>query len=70
MSKITISDLLIDNSESFLLDVNNVDYISIYAGADETFSQILNYGVKNLNFALLALTIHEIAELAKSFNTQ
>lgn len=70
MSKITISDLYIDDSESFLIKVNNVDCVSIYAGADDDISQLLNYGAKNLNFVLLAFTIHEVAELAKSFNTQ
>ncbi|MEH1952848.1 hypothetical protein [Nostoc sp.] len=47
-----------------------MDCVSIYAGADDDISQLLNYGAKNLNFVLLAFTIHEVAELAKSFNTQ
>ncbi|MBE8988360.1 hypothetical protein [Nostoc sp. LEGE 12450] len=70
MSKITISDLHTDDSEGFLIDISNLDYISIYAGADDDLAQILNYGLKNLNFALLAFAIHEVAELAESFNTQ
>ncbi|WP_242059019.1 MULTISPECIES: hypothetical protein [Nostoc] len=49
--------------------MSNVDYISIYAGADDALSQILNYGVKNLQFALLAFTIYGVTELAKSFNS-
>ncbi|MBN3906444.1 MAG: hypothetical protein HWQ35_07760 [Nostoc sp. NMS1] len=69
MSKITISDLHSDDSEGLLIDISNLDYISIYAGADDALAQILNYGVKNLHFALLAFTIHEVAELAESFNT-
>ncbi|MBD2524037.1 hypothetical protein [Nostoc sp. FACHB-133] len=70
MSRITISDLHADDSEGLLIDISNIDYISIYAGADDDLAQMLNYGLKNLQFALLAFTIHEVAELAKSFNTQ
>ncbi|MDF5707014.1 MAG: hypothetical protein PUP90_04845 [Nostoc sp. S4] len=70
MSKITISDLRTANSESLLINVSNLDYISIYGGADDPVSQIIDYGEKSLNFALLAFTIYEIAELAKSYNTQ
>ncbi|MBG1245481.1 hypothetical protein [Nostoc sp. NZL] len=70
MSRITISDLHTSNSESFFIGVSNVDYISIYAGADDALAQILNYSVKNLQFALLAFTIYGVTELAKSFNSQ
>jgi hypothetical protein len=70
MSKITISDLHTADSESFLIDVRNVDYMSVYGGDKDALHQILNYGVKSLNFALLAFAAYEVTELVKSFNTQ
>ncbi|WP_223280090.1 hypothetical protein [Nostoc sp. PA-18-2419] len=50
--------------------MSNFDYISIYGSVDDALSQIFNYGEKSLNLALLAFSIYEIAQLAKSFNTQ
>ncbi|AFY32116.1 hypothetical protein [Calothrix sp. PCC 7507] len=70
MENITISDLQTADSKDFLLDLNNLDSMFVYGGENYGFMPILNYGLKSLEFGLIAYAIYSITLLVSSFNNQ
>ncbi|MFK0734256.1 MAG: hypothetical protein ACIWVG_24415 [Gloeotrichia echinulata HAB0833] len=74
MATITLSELLhtgaelFQDSESFLNDLNDMDSISVHGGEGSGFKDILNYGIKGYEFALLGFAINNVVSLAKSFS--
>ena len=73
MNRIVISDLhhtssnVINNSESFLEDITQVDAMFIHGGEGYAFSEFLNFGVKVLEYALIGFAIFNIVSLVQSF---
>lgn len=68
MSHITISELRPADSENYLTDLTEMDSIFVYGGEEDDFTQMLNFGVKGLEFMLLSFAIYNNTLLAKSFN--
>ncbi|ODH01629.1 hypothetical protein A4S05_28055 [Nostoc sp. KVJ20] len=68
MSNITISELRPADSENYLTDLTNMDSMLVYGGEEDDFTQMLNFGVKSLEFMLLSFAIYNNTLLAKSFN--
>lgn len=68
MSNITISELRSADSENYLTDLTNMDSMLVYGGEEDDFTQMLNFGVKSLEFMLLSFAIYNNTLLAKSFN--
>jgi hypothetical protein len=70
MSHITISELRSADSENYLTDLTAMDSIFVYGGEEDEFAQMLNFGVKSLEFMLLSFAIYNNTLLAKSFNAE
>jgi hypothetical protein len=68
MANITISELHITDSETFLTNLNDVD--SIYGGEEYAFAQTLNFGMKIFEAAIAIFAIYSIVWIAKSFNAK
>lgn len=69
MAQITISELRNADSEIFINDLTEIDAMYVYGGEGYQFYQLLNFGVKTLEFALIAFAIDAIASLVKTFIT-
>ncbi|QMS90179.1 hypothetical protein HUN01_22270 [Nostoc edaphicum CCNP1411] len=68
MSNIKISELRPADSENYLTDLTYMDSMLVYGGEEDDFTQMLNFGVKSLEFMLLSFAIYNNTLLAKSFN--
>jgi hypothetical protein len=68
MAKIIISELQYSDSESFLSDLNDQDLMVVYGGDYYALSQMLNFGIKFLEFGLIVFAIYSIVELLQLFN--
>ncbi|MBD2666161.1 hypothetical protein B6N60_02212 [Richelia sinica FACHB-800] len=69
MAKIKINDLQVDDVDKFLTNINNIESQFIFGGEHTSVYQVLNYGVKALEFALAIYAIDTITLLTKSFKT-
>ncbi len=73
MSVIIISELHSTNSESFLVEITDMYFPSIYGGneyaLDYGFHQMLNFTYRLMDFMLSAFAIYSIVSLAQSFIT-
>ncbi|QYX33783.1 hypothetical protein [Sphaerospermopsis torques-reginae] len=67
MARIIIADLHPMDSEGFINEVNNQDSQAVFGGVDGSSSQILNFGVKTLEFMLVIAAIDAISFLTSSF---
>lgn len=70
MAAIIISDLHLPVSESFLIEMNNMDFISIHGGdyvLDHAFHQMIGFAHQLLHFMLSVFAMYSIVSLAKSF---
>ncbi|MBD2292462.1 hypothetical protein H6G06_02935 [Anabaena sphaerica FACHB-251] len=70
MARIIIADLHPIDSEVFLKELTNQDYQAVFGGEDKYRPQILNFGVKTLEFMLLIAAIDAISFLTDSFRNQ
>ena len=73
MAGIIISELHSTNSESFLVEITDTCFLSIYGGneyaLDYAFHQMLNFSYRLMDFMLSAFAIYSIVYLAQSFIT-
>ena len=69
MANIIISNLDNADEKKFIINLNNLDAASIFGGEYNDVNQILNYGVKALEFAFVIYAIDTISLLAKAFKT-
>ena len=67
MANIIISDLDNADEKKFIFNLNNLDKASIFGGEYNNANQILNYGVKALEFVLIIYAIDAISLLTKTF---
>lgn len=73
MTRIVIFDLhhsssrKLENSESFLYDLTEIDSMSVHGGEGYNFNQFLNLGVKVLEYALVGFAIYSIVSLVQLF---
>jgi hypothetical protein len=67
MANIRIDDLHNTDETKFITNLNNMELISIFGGEDNDVHQILNYGVKALEFVLVIYAIDAISLLTKAF---
>ncbi|MDH6059113.1 hypothetical protein NWP17_01410 [Chrysosporum bergii ANA360D] len=71
MAKIIIPELHYTDSDSFLLEINDIYSRSIYGGEDYPyhygFYQVLNFTYKLADLMLSAFGIYSIVSLTKSF---
>ena len=57
MANIIISDLDNADEKKFIFNLNNLDKASIFGGGYNDVNQILNYGIKALEFVLVIYAI-------------
>lgn len=69
MANIIISELKLVDSESYLIEINDMDYMFVHGGDNYAFSQIINLTLNFLKFVVAIYAIHSITLLATSFNT-
>ncbi|HYW20170.1 MAG TPA: hypothetical protein VE956_12825 [Nodularia sp. (in: cyanobacteria)] len=73
MAGIIISELHSNDSETFLIEVTDMSFLSVYGGneyaLDYAFHQMLNFTYRLMDFMLSAFAIYSIASLAQSFIT-
>jgi hypothetical protein len=67
MANIIISDLDNADEKKFIFNLNNLDKASIFGGGYNDVNQILNYGIKALEFVLVIYAIDRISFLTKTF---
>lgn len=71
MAGIVICELSSTNLESFLIEITDINSISVYGGnqyvIDQAFSQMLKFTYTLMDFMLSAFAIYNIASLAYSF---
>jgi hypothetical protein len=67
MANIIISDLDNADEKKFIFNLNNLDKASIFGGGYNDVNQILNYGIKALEFVLVIYAIDSISFLTKAF---
>ncbi|MBD1216497.1 MAG: hypothetical protein LW814_02720 [Anabaena sp. CoA2_C59] len=67
MANIIISDLDNADEKKFIFNLNNLDKASIFGGGYNDVNQILNYGIKALEFVLVIYAIDSISFLTKTF---
>jgi len=67
MAKLTISDLHNVHEKKFIINLDDMDSISIFGGEYNDVHQILNYGVKALEFVLTIYAIDTISLLTRAF---
>ena len=73
MAGIIISELHSTNSDSFLFEVTDMCFLSVYGGNQYAlgyaFHQMLNFTYRLMDFMLSAFAIYSIVSLAQSFIT-
>ncbi|MEA5578147.1 hypothetical protein [Anabaena sp. UHCC 0451] len=69
MAKITITDLQPIDADRLIGYIKDIEAISIFGGNTDNFSELVNYGIKSMEFILLAYAINSISNLASSFNS-
>ncbi|MFM2064907.1 MAG: hypothetical protein RLZZ507_4578 [Cyanobacteriota bacterium] len=69
MAKITITDLQPIDADRLMSYIKDIEPISIFGGNNDNFSELVNFGVRSMEFILLAYAINSISNLASSFNT-
>lgn len=70
MAKIKVTDLQninVDRQTSYINDLD-IESASIFGGKNDNFSELVRFGVKSMEFILLAYAIDSISTLATSFN--
>lgn len=67
MARIIIADLHPIDSEVFINEINNQEYQAVFGGVDGSSYQILNFGVKTLEFMLVIAAIDAISFSTTSF---
>jgi hypothetical protein len=67
MANIIISNLDNANEKKFIINLNNMDAVSVFGGEYNNANQILNYGIKGLEFVLAIYAIDTISLLTKAF---
>ena len=67
MANIRISNLENTDEKKFIINLSNLDAVSVFGGEYTNASQILNYGVKALEFVLVIYAIDAISLLTKTF---
>ena len=67
MANIIISDLDNADEKKFIFNLNNLDKASIFGGGYNDVNQILNYGIKAIEFVLVIYAIDSISFLTKTF---
>ena len=67
MANIIISYLDNADEKKFIFNLNNLDKASIFGGGYNDVNQILNYGIKALEFVLVIYAIDSISFLTKTF---
>jgi hypothetical protein len=68
MAKITISDLNSSDSENLLNELSQIESRAILGGETQNFSELVQFGIKTMEFILLAYAIDSISHIATSFN--
>ncbi|AFW93491.1 hypothetical protein ANA_C10697 [Anabaena sp. 90] len=67
MANIRISNLENTDEKKFIINLSNLDAVYVFGGEYNNASQILNYGVKALEFVLVIYAIDAISLLTKTF---
>ena len=67
MAIIRISNLENTDEKKFIINLSNLDAVSVFGGEYNNANQILNYGVKALEFVLVIYAIDAISLLTKTF---
>ncbi|MCG6135295.1 MAG: hypothetical protein MET45_11615 [Nostoc sp. LLA-1] len=71
MAEIIVSDLHFPVSESFLIEITDMHFLSVYGGDDYAFHyafhQMIHFAYRLLDFMLTAFSIYSIVSLAHSF---
>jgi hypothetical protein len=70
MAAIIISDLHFPVSESFLIEMNDMDFLSVYGGdyiLDHAFHQMIYFAHQLLHFMMSVFAMYSIASIAQSF---
>lgn len=69
MAKVTISDLSLTESETYISNQTNIEVMAIFGGESDNSSQFLYFGFKFLQFIATMYAIDTISFLVRSFNT-
>ena len=67
MANIRISNLENTDEKKFIINLSNLDAVYVFGGEYNNANQILNYGVKALEFVLVIYSIDAISLLTKTF---
>ncbi len=71
MAEIIVSDLYFPVSESFLIEITDMHFLSVYGGDnyafDYAFHQMIHFAYRLLDFMLTAFSIYSIVSLTNSF---
>ncbi|MTJ08927.1 MULTISPECIES: hypothetical protein [unclassified Anabaena] len=70
MARITISDLHITQEKLLINEISNLESVSIFGGDSNNFQELVRFGIKSMEFILLAYAIDSISYLGSSFNNK
>ncbi len=68
MARIKISDLSSIDADNLLNELSHIQTMSILGGTSKDFSQLVYFGIKSMEFILLAYAIDTLANLGKSLH--
>ncbi len=69
MARITISDINVSKKKVLLEEINNPESVYIFGGSSNNFRELVKFGIKSMEFILLAYAIDSISYLGSSFNS-
>ena len=69
MARITIYDLNTTQETLLIHEISNMESVSIFGGNSDNFHELVKFGIKSMEFILLAYAIDYISYLGSSFNS-
>lgn len=68
MSKLIINDLDPRTEKISIQDISYLELVSLFGGYSNNFQELVRFGIKSMQFILLAYAIDSIYALGTSFN--
>ncbi|WP_027402984.1 hypothetical protein [Aphanizomenon flos-aquae] len=68
MARITISDLNTTQEKLLIHEISSIESVYIVGGNRGNFHELVKFGIKSMEFILLAYAIDSISYLGSSFN--
>ncbi len=68
MSKLIINDLDPRTEKILIQDISYLELVSLFGGYSNNFQELVRFGIKSMEFILLAYAIDSIYALGTSFN--